>query len=34
MMAELGLSLAHTTIRWVQHFTPEVEERWKRSALR
>ena len=26
MMAERGLSLAHTTImRWVQHYTPEFE---------
>ena len=28
MMAERGLSLAHTTImRWVQHYTPEFEKR-------
>jgi hypothetical protein len=27
MMAERGLSLAHTTItRWVQHYTPEFEK--------
>src|ERR1700733_8768748 len=29
MMAERGLSLAHTTImRWVQHYTPEFGKRW------
>ena len=34
MMAERGLSLAHTTImRWVQHYTPEFEKRWSRHAL-
>jgi transposase-like protein len=34
MMAERGLSLAHTTImRWVQHYKPEFEERWNRHAL-
>jgi transposase-like protein len=34
MMAERGLSLAHTTImRWVQHYTPEFEKRWHRYAL-
>src|SRR5207344_1899412 len=28
MMAERGLSLAHTTImRWVRHYTPEFEKR-------
>ena len=33
MMAERGLSLAHTTImRWVQGFAPEFERRWKRFA--
>ncbi|HEY0909276.1 MAG TPA: IS6 family transposase [Bradyrhizobium sp.] len=33
MMAERGLSLAHTTImRWVQHYTPEFERRWNRFA--
>ena len=33
MMAERGLSMAHTTImRWVQHYTPEFEKRWKRFA--
>src|SRR6202161_4642636 len=31
MMAERGLSLAHTTImRWVRHCTPEFEKRWRR----
>jgi DDE domain len=34
MMAERGLSLAHTTImRWVQHYTPEFEKRWHRYAV-
>jgi hypothetical protein len=34
MMAERGLSLAHTTImRWVHHYTPEFEKRWRRYAL-
>src|SRR3984893_18199750 len=29
MMAERGLSLAHTTImRWVKRFTPEFVKRW------
>ena len=33
MMAERGIELAHTTIlRWVQHYTPEFEKRWKRFA--
>jgi transposase, IS6 family len=33
MMAERGLSLVHTTImRWVHHFAPEFERRWKRFA--
>ena len=33
MMAERGLSLAHTTImRWVHHYVPEFERRWNRSA--
>jgi transposase-like protein len=33
MMAERGLSLAHTTImRWVQRFVPEFERRWNRFA--
>jgi transposase-like protein len=32
MMAERGLSLAHTTImRWV--YTPELEKRWRRYAV-
>jgi transposase-like protein len=34
MMAERGLSLAHTTImRWVRDYTPESEKRWRRYAL-
>jgi IS6 family transposase len=33
MMAERGLSLAHTTImRWVRRFTPEFVKRWDRFA--
>jgi transposase-like protein len=33
MMNERGICLAHTTIlRWVQHYTPEFEKRWKRYA--
>ena len=33
MMAERGLSLAHTTImRWVWRYAPEFEKRWKRFA--
>jgi transposase-like protein len=33
MMAERGLSMAHTTImRWVQHFAPEFEKRWRGFA--
>jgi transposase-like protein len=33
MMAERGLSLAHTTImRWVQRFVPEFERCWNRFA--
>src|ERR1700760_4517074 len=33
MMAEPGLSLAHTTImRWVKRFTPEFVKRWDRFA--
>src|SRR5579862_1838323 len=33
MMGERGIGLAHTTIlRWVQHYTPEFEKRWKRNA--
>ena len=35
MMAERGLSMAHTTImRWVQHCAPEFEKRWRRSPIR
>src|SRR5271167_3583963 len=31
MMAERGLSLAHTTImRWVWRYAPEFEKRWRR----
>jgi transposase-like protein len=34
IMAERGLSLAHTTIlRWVRRYTPEFEKRWGRYAL-
>jgi len=30
-MNERGIDLAHTTIlRWVQHYSPEFEKRWKR----
>ncbi len=33
MMSERGIEMAHTTIlRWVQHYTPEFEKRWKRYA--
>src|SRR4051812_4337333 len=33
MMAERGLTLAHTTImRWVRRFVPEFEKRWNRFA--
>jgi transposase-like protein len=33
MMAERGLSMAHTTImRWVYHYVPEFERRWNRFA--
>jgi transposase-like protein len=33
MMNERGVDLAHTTIlRWVQHYSPEFEMRWKRYA--
>jgi transposase-like protein len=33
MMAERGLSMAHTTImRWVHHYVPEFERRWNRFA--
>jgi hypothetical protein len=31
MMAERGLTMAHTTImRWVQRYAPEFEKRWRR----
>jgi transposase-like protein len=34
MMAERGVSLAHTTImRWVHRYTPEFEKRWRRFAV-
>ena len=34
MMAERGLSLAHTTImRWVKRFTPEFVKSWNRLAM-
>src|SRR5690348_18469391 len=34
MMAERGITLAHTTIlRWVQRYVPEFEKRWGRYAL-
>jgi transposase-like protein len=33
MLADRGISLAHTIIlRWVQHYVPEFEKRWKRYA--
>jgi transposase-like protein len=33
MMSERGIIMAHTTIlRWVQHYTPEFEKRWKRFS--
>ncbi|HEY4296294.1 MAG TPA: IS6 family transposase, partial [Paraburkholderia sp.] len=33
MMAERGLSLAHTTIlRWVRRFAPEFVKRWNRFS--
>jgi hypothetical protein len=33
MMAERGLSIAHTTImRWVHHYAPEFERRWNHFA--
>jgi hypothetical protein len=35
MMAERGVSLAHTTImRWIQRYVPEFEKRWNRFACR
>jgi len=34
MMAERGVSLAHTTIlRWVQRYAPEFVKRWNRFAV-
>jgi transposase-like protein len=33
MMAERGITLAHTTIlRWVQRYVPDFEKRWSRYA--
>jgi hypothetical protein len=33
MMAERGVIMAHTTIlRWVQHYSPEFQKRWRRFA--
>ena len=35
MMAERGVSLAHTTImRWISRYVPEFEKRWNRFACR
>jgi transposase-like protein len=35
MMAERGVSLAHTTImRWIARYVPEFEKRWNRFAFR
>ena len=35
MMAERGISLAHTTImRWIARYAPEFEKRWNRFACR
>jgi transposase-like protein len=35
MIAERGISLAHTTImRWIQRYVPEFEKRWNRFACR
>jgi transposase-like protein len=32
-MADRGISLSHTTImRWVLHYAPELEKKWKRYA--
>jgi transposase-like protein len=34
MMAERGLSIAHTTIlRWVQRYAPEFDKRWSRFSV-
>src|ERR1700712_446653 len=34
MMAERGLSIAHTTVlRWVRRFAPEFDKRWGRFAV-
>jgi transposase-like protein len=35
MMAERGISLAHTTImRWISRYVPEFEKRWNRFVSR
>ena len=35
IMAECGISLAHTTImRWIARYVPEFEKRWNRFACR
>ena len=35
MMAERGISLAHTTImRWIARYVPEFQKRWNRFACR
>jgi hypothetical protein len=35
MIAERGVSLAHTTImRWIVRYVPEFEKRWNRFACR
>ena len=32
-MAERGVTLVHTTVmRWVQHYVPVFEKRWKKYA--
>ena len=33
MLAERGVTLVHTTVmRWVQHYVPAFEKRWKKYA--
>ena len=35
MRSERGIGIAHSTIlRWVQHYTPEFEKRWRRLPAR
>jgi transposase-like protein len=35
MMAERGISLAHTTImRWIARYVPDFERRWNRFICR